>query len=156
MGTSRSTWNFGSNCQTIDTDLDDLEWRNNPYATDSQWLKIDLLCPYILSPSSSLRLLVKTNPPCSAVSLRQLSSVLTFSAARQSAVGTRQRLRHSPLALRRPHSAVGKEHFEDQVHVLKLLEPEVPLLSRVSSRYVLFAGVFLRGNMPVIICLKKY
>jgi len=58
--------------------LNDLERRNNPYFVFFSPNSIALLANYvtvvkdskILSPSSSLPLLAKTNPPCSAVSLR--------------------------------------------------------------------------------------
>jgi len=62
--------------------LNDLEWRNTPYFAFFSPNSIALLANYvtvvedgrnvrkILFPSSSLPLLAKTNPPCSAVSLR--------------------------------------------------------------------------------------
>jgi len=65
--------------------LNDVERRNSPYfafflansiallanyVTNSQWLKIGLLCSYTLSPSFSLSVLDITNPPCSAVYMR--------------------------------------------------------------------------------------
>ena len=62
--------------------LNNLKRRNSPYfaffrrfwflcwPNTSQWLNIDLYCPWILSLSSSLPLLAITNPPYSAVSLR--------------------------------------------------------------------------------------